>query len=145
MWSSLEHLPSNYVFDFFFMPVWQVVEFIFDNFNVVLFALDVDVLHKEKGHNIRKVLSRFPLFMALTSKLLLFHNLLVRVYFVSNLNLSLLYITSSAWVLKAYEVYFSWAIHEVQYIINFWLKSKTREKTKTRFYIQMLIFNSVQC
>lgn len=65
----------------------------------MLFALDVDVLHKEKGHNIRKVLSRFPLFMALTSKLLLFHNLSVRVYFVSNLNLNLLYIISSAWVL----------------------------------------------
>lgn len=61
----------------------------------MLFALDVDVLHKEKGHNIRKVLSRFPLFMALTSKLLLFHNLSVRVYFVSNLNLNLLYSTSS--------------------------------------------------
>ena len=32
------------------------MEFVFEVFNVVLFALDVDIVHKEKDHLIRKVL-----------------------------------------------------------------------------------------
>lgn len=32
------------------------MEFVFEIFNVVLFALDVDIVHKEKDHLIRKVL-----------------------------------------------------------------------------------------
>ena len=48
----------------------QVVEFVFETFNVVLFALDVDIFHKEKDHLIRKVLDplTYKLYVEIATK-----------------------------------------------------------------------------
>lgn len=51
------------------MLLQQVVEFVFENYNVVLFALDVDVIDQEKQERARKVILGTPL-----PELLIFSN-----------------------------------------------------------------------
>lgn len=52
-----------------YLRVWQqVVEFVFENFNVVLFALDVNVIDQEKQERSRKVMLRTPLLELLSFK-----------------------------------------------------------------------------